>query len=119
MTETTLPSGQYILVDVPEDAKKITIRNGTYAKKVLADGVLIDYINESGRLTVIGKADSVSEEQAQNIATYNSKFRYYKNYDNKFKGMSPWIYNTALESFNSWVHSLGKELNKTVIVKKV
>lgn len=134
MTPAKLPSGEYLLIDVPED-------------KSIA-GYLIQHIPEArlswlyfldkdekqignqidllGHWELIGKGDGVTEEIAAGIVDSGMHFEaidprdwrlsrdYYMNYE-----IGECEFDTALESFNGWIRSYGKEPKQTVIIKKV
>lgn len=104
------------LVEVPEDAKDIEVIDGNSVIPAMlhwkgSAAVMLS----PGSYTLLFKASEATEQQAGEIVEYrNEVTRGYVDY-----GKISWLFTTATESLHSLIRSLGMEVDKTIILKKV
>lgn len=121
MTTINLPSGEYLLVDVPPRSWGYDLYGGMKADQLLcltttAPGRFKQHkINiPPGSYTLIGKGSEITEEVAKGIVQQHAYG--YRNYTPNMT--VKFAYKTALESFDSLLRSHGKEPGTTVVLKK-
>lgn len=127
-TPITLPSGSYLLIEVPEDAKEIVVFDNI-TERFLSwyDGDDPPHPDHgkalpSGNWELIGKGDQLSDEIIEGIIgewkkcyyTEDDWIRGYPSYDKEYE-----CYETAKESLVSLLTHHGYKPETTVILKQV
>lgn len=117
MTTLNLSSGEYLLVDVPEDAHNVIVYNGELVDNWADEEMQRLKVLPPGHYTLIGKGSEVSWQDKVGIVEKEhdgsqTMHWWYKNYitDNWTKNID--------ESFDSLLRSHGKEPGTTVILKR-
>jgi hypothetical protein len=115
MKKITLPSGEYLMVEVPKERKIMLATDGNlyhYRGSGAVTGQRIDI--PLGNYTLIGLCSEISEEEAKGIVHEGNKLFAGYMYDYNKKAN---VAATALLSLASLVRSNGMEVDTTVLLK--
>ena len=124
MKKITLPSGEYLMVEVPKDAKEFNVFN---PQQPLVQYDYLQYKRNGfwdnpirlpkGNYTLIGLCSEIGEEEAKGIV--ESQFDTYRNYldTDDMDNLSCYTCDTPTESLASLVRSNGMEVDTTVLLK--
>lgn len=113
MTELLPIQGLYA-IEVPEDAKNLTIKNGVYVKWLMIDGNPFMPINEPSKFRILFTTKNCTEEQANGIIgpepPHYSMFPDFENENSQ--------YATAMNSFGSLLRSHNLTANNYLLIKR-
>ena len=130
MKEVNLPSGDYIFVEVPDDATdfKDTLANGIFYKlpSGYIDSIYFDEISLNLKFEIISTTNDITEEQCKNLiddcdiyAKCWKKYTYKGAKDIGGQFNSDYSCWTAKESLQSLIQSVGLDIkNNYLILKK-
>ena len=127
MTPLKLPSGEYLLVKVPEGQRYFDLYGNEAQQEIRYNEMpspgkfkSVSIKLPPGSWQLIGHAKDVTEEQAREICEVHDvrgKETFYKLYGSKY-GCEMVATNTALQSFHSLLKANGYEVETTVMLLK-
>ncbi len=124
MKEYTLGENTILVVKVPEDSSDFRVNNDRHGNYLDFETILheddsgtYDLIDlPPGNWTLLGKASSITEQQAKGLVEYKSIDKYgqlYYSYEYR-----DWMNISPLESFHSWLTVNGIDKDSVILKKE-